>query len=214
MKTLLAATAATLVATGALASGPVAPPPYVPPVVMPQAYDWSGAYAGVGLTYGRMNFDTNGAIPMYPDASGAGLSGIAGYNWQSGNFVYGAEVALDLSNRSGTNDCGVPGETCTSRVRHQASVRGRFGMAMDRSLLFMTVGYATDARSVTSTLAGNDGARYSGPMLGLGFEQAVGSGQWTVRGDLEHYFYGSETLNGVQTDGDSNMVRFSLVRRF
>jgi hypothetical protein len=214
MKILLAATAAGLVATSALASGPVPPQPYVPPVVVaPAAYDWSGGYAGLGLTYGRMSFDTNGVVPAYPDATGAGLSGIAGYNWQNGNLVYGAEVALDFSNRSGSNDCGAVPNTCVSEVRHQASVRGRVGMAMDRGLMFMTVGYGTDARSVRTTF-GNDGARFSGPMLGVGYEHAVGTGAWTMRGDLEHYFYGDEVLNGVTTAGDTSMLRLSVMRRF
>lgn len=215
MKTLLAtATAAAFAATMAQASGPVVAP-YQPPVMLPvqSNYDWSGAYAGLGLTYGRMNMDTNGVLPSYPDASGAGVSAIAGYNWQSGSMVYGAEVALDFSNRSGTNDCGVPGNTCDTSVENQASVRGRVGYAMDTSLMFMTVGYATDARSVTGTM-GNGSARFNGPMLGFGYEQAVGGGDWTMRGDIEHYFYGSETLNGVSTDGTSNMLRLSLIRRF
>lgn len=215
MKTLLATVAAaTFAATIAQASGPVVTP-YQPPVMVPvqTAFDWSGAYAALGLTYGRMNMDTNGVLPSYPAATGIGVGGIGGYNWQRGNMVYGAEIALDYSRRSGTNDCGIGGQTCNSYVGGQASIRGRFGYAMDTSLMFMTVGYATDGRSVITTL-GNDTARFTGPMLGFGYEQAVGGGPWSVRGDLEHYFYGSEMLNGVSTNGASNMLRMSLVRHF
>lgn len=217
MKILFATVTAALALAGgvAQASGPVAPvqqPPMVLPAT-PPAYDWSGAYAGLGLTYGRMGMDTNGALPSYPDASGAGLSAIAGYNWQNGNVVYGAEAALDFSNRSGSNDCGMGGQTCDSHVRNQASIRGRLGYAMDRSLMFMTLGYASDARSVNTTL-GNDTARFTGPVLGVGYEQAMGGGDWRVRGDFEHYFYGNETLNGVSTNGAGNLFRLSLIRRF
>ncbi|MCA2011368.1 outer membrane protein [Pararhodobacter sp. CCB-MM2] len=217
MKTLLAtAAAATVLGTAAFASGPVAPAPYVAPVtVAPVAtYDWTGAYAGAGVTYGRMGMDTNGGALDYPDATGWGGSVIAGYNWQQGNMVYGGEVALDFSNRDGSNDCGIAGQSCDSFADHQASIRGRVGYAMDRSLMFMTVGYGSDSRSVRTSVAGGDGARFTGPMLGVGYEQAVGNGDWTMRGDLEHYFYGDEDLNGVTTDGDSSLVRFSLIRRF
>ncbi|WP_334192707.1 outer membrane protein [Pararhodobacter sp.] len=215
MKTILAAAALGFAATSALASGPVAPPPYVPPVTVPtaSAYDWSGAYAGLGVTYGRMQFDTNGAIPSYPDADGWGLSGIAGYNWQSGNLVFGGEVVADFSNREGMNDCGAPGNNCTSAVENQASIRGRVGYAMDRSLMFMTVGYGRDERGAAGTLGGGS-AVYSGPMLGVGYEQALGSGAWTMRGDLEHYFYGDEQINGIATNGDTSILRLSVIRRF
>lgn len=216
MKTLITTAAAGIVlGTAALASGPVAPQPYVAPVtVAPVAtYDWSGAYAGAGLTYGRMGMDTNGATPSYPDATGFGGSVIAGYNWQNGSMVYGGEVALDFSSRDGSNDCGVGGgATCDSFANHQASIRGRVGYAMDQSLMFMTVGYGSDSRSVNGSFGG-DGARFTGPMIGVGYERMVNN-DWSVRGDLEHYFYGDEDLNGVATDGDSSMVRFSLIRRF
>ncbi len=221
MKTLIAtaaaATAATsILATTALASGPVAPQPYVPPVVAAPvaSYDWTGAYVGGGLTYGRMGMDTNGALPSYPDATGLGLSAIGGYNWQSGNMVYGAEVALDFSERDGTGDCGIAGNTCESFANHQASIRGRVGYAMGSSLMFATLGYATDSRSVTTTGFGSDGARDNGAVVGVGYEQAIAGGDWTVRGDLEYYFYGDETLNGVTTNGDSSLVRLSVMRRF
>ena len=219
MKTFVIAALTSVIGTAALASGPVAPV-YEPPVtIAPVAsYDWSGAYAGVGVTSGRGSMTTGTAVPDFPDVQGAGLSGIAGYNWQNGNLVYGAEVALDLSNRDGSNDCGVGGTiTCTSFADHQASVRGRLGYAMDRSMVFMTAGYATDSRSVVAYNGGvpfaGDGARFSGAMLGLGYEHAL-SNDWTVRGDYEHYFYGSETIGASTVDGDLDLVRFSLVRRF
>ena len=155
MKTLLATAAAasvtaSLLASAALASGPVAPAYVAPVTVAPVAnYNWTGAYAGFGLTYGRAGMDTNGVIPSYPDASGWGGSVIAGYNWQDGNVVYGGEVALDFSNRDGNNDCGVPGNSCDTFVDHQAAVRGRLGYAMDRSLMFMTLKMAGKEKAIT-----------------------------------------------------------------
>jgi len=216
MKLLLATTAAaTLAATAALASGPVAPAPYVPPVTvpMPSAHDWTGAYVGFGVTYGRFRMDEAGALPDFPDTDGFGASLLAGYNWQSGNLVYGGEVALDFSRRDGENSCGAVGGTCISESNHQASIRGRLGYAMDRSMVFMTAGYATDSRKIDEVGVQGDGARFTGPMLGIGFEHAMNA-SWNLRGDLEHYFYGDEVIGGNTTSGEGSLVRLSLVRRF
>ena len=124
MKTLIAAaTAATLGATAALASGPIAEPIYEPPALlpMPSAYNWTGGYAGVGLTYGRAAMSEGGALPDFPATSGAGIGLLAGYNWQNGNLVYGGEVALDFARRDGANaaialDDGPPINFCKPAV--------------------------------------------------------------------------------------------------
>ncbi|MFN4101928.1 MAG: hypothetical protein ACK4GT_19365, partial [Pararhodobacter sp.] len=108
MRFLLATTAAaTVAATAAFASGPVAPAPYVAPVTvaMPSAYNWAGGYVGFGVTYGRaIMSEQDGFADVFPDGDGFGASILAGYNWQNGNLVYGGEVALDFSNRSGEQD--------------------------------------------------------------------------------------------------------------
>lgn len=215
MKTLIAAaTAATLGATAALASGPIAEPIYEPPALlpMPSAYNWTGGYAGVGLTYGRAAMSEGGALPDFPATSGAGIGLLAGYNWQNGNLVYGGEVALDFARRDGANDCGTGG-VCESVQNSHYSIRGRVGYAMDRSLAFMTVGYASDRRTVEEVGVGSSSARFSGPMLGVGFEQAVGNA-WTARADYEYYFFGDEVLAGNPTDGNMGLFRLSMVRRF
>ncbi len=219
MKLLTAAVIAVTFATTALASGPQIP--YEPPVTPLPAiasYNWAGAYAGLGVTYARGGMSDAFSPPDNPDTRGAGLSLIAGYNWQNGNIVYGGEVALDFSRRNGMNDCGVGGGfTCASYQNNHASIRGRVGVAMDRSLLFVTAGYATDLRRIQHSFAGipffNAGARFDGPMIGIGFERAVAN-DWTVRGDLEHYFLGTEVFGPYTIDGDITLVRVSLIRRF
>lgn len=216
MKILVAAAFAGSIASTALASGPVVP--YEPPVMPPMrtAYNWAGAYVAFGVTYGVGGMDSGG-IPDIPSASGAGASLIGGYNWQNGNTVYGAEVALDFASRQGSNDCGIGGvNTCTTRMINHASIRGRLGYAMDNTLVFATLGYSTDERHVFRLNPGlvfSDTQRHNGPMIGIGMEHAM-SDTWTVRGDLEHYFMGSRTYAGMPIRADINLVRFSFVRRF
>ena len=219
MKKLALAVALTLTGTAVLASGPSIP--YDPPVTPPApiaAYDWSGAYIGLGVTYAQGGMqNTAGGVPVLPSANGVGVGVIGGYNWQRGNTVFGGEVALDFANPEGSNDCGAGApNVCTTRMMNHASIRGRVGYAMDRTLVFATLGYATDRRSLTHTGAAplfSVSHRHNGPMIGIGIEHAMSSA-WSVRGDLEHYFMGTQTYAVVPARADINLVRISVVRHF
>lgn len=218
MKTFAIAALTAGFATTALASGPVAPIPYVPPVIAPITYDWSGAYVGVGLAYTSARSSSSFAGVSLPTATGASLGVLAGYNWQRGNTVMGVEAALNFSDISGSNTCGLGLPLgCTVRINNFAALRARLGVAMDRTLLFVTAGYATDERAYTfSPPVITDNVRFNGPVIGVGVEHAL-SNSWTVRGDLEHYFFGSEptTIPLIGTvSASTSLLRFSIVRRF
>jgi hypothetical protein len=85
-----------------------------------------------GLPTGfNQNYNTDGVV--------GGIH--AGYNWQSGQFVFGLEGDLEgadikggyrLANTNGTD----------YRLRDQASIRGRLGVAFNNSLLYVTGGVA------------------------------------------------------------------------
>lgn len=217
---LSAAVSAACFTTTALASGPIAPPPAPPPVIVSSAYDWSGPYVGLGLTYGRGGMDDAVSPPDNPDSAGFGVGVLGGYNWQRGNLVFGAEVALDFAGRSGDNDCGIGGGfTCQTLENNNASIRGRVGVAQDRTLFFVEAGYATDQRTIQHSLLGvpffSATARFNGPMIGVGFERAMGrNGDWRLRGDLEHYMFGTQTFGPYTIDGDLTLARLSWIRRF
>lgn len=204
----------------ALASGPtevvVEPPVYVP---APQAYDWTGAYAGVGLTYGSGTHRIGGGAPITaPNSTGPGLGVVMGYNWQNGNMVFGGEVAGVFSRMNGRNNCGIGGGfRCDSRINNFGAIRARLGVAMDNTLLFATAGYATDVQRHTVSFGGvvllDQARRYSGPTVGVGIEHGF-SNEWTVRGDLEHYRYGTRNFFGFPVTARTNLARLSIVRRF
>lgn len=208
----------TMAVAGSLAPAPVEPPVYAPaPRVM--AYDWTGAYMGVGITYGRGNHTAEGGAPFTaPNSSGPGLGVVAGYNWQNGNMVFGGEVAGVFSRMNGTNDCGLGGGLeCEARLNNFAAVRARLGVAMDNTLVFVTAGYATDVQRHTISLGGIEVAsqarRYNGPVIGVGVEHGF-SREWTVRGDFEHYRFGTENFFGFPVRSTTNLARVSIVRRF
>lgn len=217
-----------LSATAAFASGPsvvvVEPPVYMP--APSHAYNWTGGYAGVGLTYGSGTHSIPAAFGVTaPNSTGPGLGVVMGYNWQNGNMVFGAEVAGVFSRMGGTNNCGIgPGIRCQSRINNFGAIRARVGVAMDNTLLFVTAGYATDTQRHTITVPGpiviaDEARRYNGPTVGVGIEHGF-SNDWTVRGDLEHYRWGTRTFfqgiipGGVPVTARTNLARVSIVRRF
>jgi len=222
-KFTLAAGAFALSTTAALA-GSMAPVPVEPQVYAPapqvMAYNWTGGYAGAGLSYGRGNHTNVEAVPGFTpsNSTGAGLGAFVGYNWQNGNAVFGAEVLGVFSRMSGTNDCGIGGGLeCESRINNFGAIRARLGFAVDNTLLFMTAGYALDAQRHTVTLGGIEVAdqarRYTGPVIGIGVEHGF-SPEWTVRGDLEHYRLGTQDFFGESVRSTTNLARISIVRRF
>ncbi|MCL4674669.1 MAG: outer membrane beta-barrel protein [Pararhodobacter sp.] len=203
--------------TAALASGPTI---YVdPPVVPPPSYsyDWNGGYIGIGLAYTSAESSINLPAVSVPGATGPSLGVLVGYNWQRSNTVMGVEAALNFSNLSGNNTCGLGAPFgCTMQVNNFAALRARLGYAMDRTLLFVTAGYATDLRNYSVTngiVTASTNIRFNGPVVGVGIEHAL-SNSWTVRGDLEHYFLGSQPMGGATVSASTSLVRFSIVRRF
>src|SRR5690606_12558926 len=67
------------------------PPAPAAPLETPPVNTWSGPYAGVNLGYGFGGSATGAAGGTITGASGWMFGGFAGYNWQSGSFVYGLE---------------------------------------------------------------------------------------------------------------------------
>lgn len=146
----------------ALASGPV-DPPYVPPVTIPQPdpqYDWSGFYGGLSFSGVTSRASSGGVSFNMPRQTGAGA--FAGYNWQSGNMVFGGELTY-------TNFNGPYVPTLTNRQRDALELRARAGYAMDRVLAYGFVGAARS--SVFGAGAWNPQNGYS---FGLGVQAAVG----------------------------------------
>ena len=79
---------------------PVAP---APPIQLP--YNWGGLYLGghVGYLWGRTRVEEDGLVTE-PNASTSGVIGgvMAGYNWQTGPWVFGVEGDFGWTNAHGT----------------------------------------------------------------------------------------------------------------
>jgi outer membrane immunogenic protein len=213
--------------TSALAADlrlPVKAPPM--PVVAP--YSWTGFYIGAnaGYSWGRDPIDAvatarirefrafqtpaetltldTGVVP-FPLASGTAnvqgalAGGQAGYNWQSGSFVYGFETDLQWTGQKGGIGfcfpavCG-PGAfqaTIDHKIDWFGTFRARAGALIDpRVLIYATGGLAYG--QVTTTASGgvvgqpfatlsSKGTR-AGWTIGGGVEGAL-SNNWTVKAE-------------------------------
>lgn len=225
MKSALAALALlAATSTAALAGGTVVPvePPVIPPAVEP-AFNWTGAYAGLGIGHVRGEHTYPVTPTLFPDSRGWALSGLVGYNWQgSGPLVVGGELMLSGGRVSATAPCTNPAFDCTSRIGSMAAARLRVGVAADRTLFFVTAGVARANIRISSLELATDTLRTSshsvnGTTLGIGIEHAMLNG-WNVRGDLEAYRFGDidVTLLGTFPDvsNRATAARLTLVRRF
>jgi outer membrane immunogenic protein len=172
---------ATIIATAlavspAFAGGPVEPiaePVITPaPVIEPVSTggEWGGAYVGAQLGYadvssGGAGLDGNGAI--------GGVH--AGYRYDFGTAVIGAELDYDMAN--------VDLDAADSSLDSVARLKLMAGYDLGRTLIYGTAGGAY----ADATVGGVD-ASDRGYFLGIGADYAL-SDRWTVGGEvLEHRF--------------------------
>ncbi|WP_209424312.1 outer membrane beta-barrel protein [Pararhodobacter sp. SW119] len=185
---------------------------------MQPGYDWTGAYAGLGVSQGRADYRYTPAPEFWPNGSGAGFGGLIGYSWQQADRVYGVEAHFSAHRIRGSSATGMG--LVETDMRTLASIRGRAGIARNRTLFFATAGPAiTNVRHTAVDAGLRDSQTVAGVMIGLGVEHALLSG-WHLRGELEHYNFGNgdfDTGNpGAFPDVRirANVIRLSAVFRF
>ena len=154
--------------------------------------------------------------------------GQLGYNWQTGNFVYGGETDLSWVGRSksygfsaalpGTPPAYVNAGWAKNSVDWLATARLRAGYAVDRLLLFGTVGLAFGGAQASSGSVGTDnttvdtfaGSYSSGRVgwaAGGGAEYAF-TDHWIGRADALYYDLGS--VNYAVAAQDANTLAEGL----
>jgi outer membrane immunogenic protein len=151
------------------------------PVPVIAGYSWSGFYIGghVGGGWGDKCFAELGVgSDGCHEADGWLGGGQVGYNWQTGNIVFGVEFSGSLADISGshTSLLAAP-DQYNSEVSSVFLLTGRVGYAFDRLLLYATGGGAWVRHKFEYTTPGfaTDSAKQT-------------RGGWTIGGGLEYAF--------------------------
>jgi outer membrane immunogenic protein len=206
-----------LAATPAFAADvPVKAPVTKAPVAVAM-FNWSGFYVGanIGGAWGKNSLDESSGIwwvtrsELDPSSVIGGLQ--AGQNWQVSNLVYGVEADISLLSAKGrTNFPGVASHE--SELTALGTVRGRVGIASDRTLFFITGGGAygrvkneaiDPASFAGATSASRDSSAW-GWVAGGGIEHAFAN-NWSARVEFLHTRFAGDT---VAVPGTAYVFRF------
>jgi opacity protein-like surface antigen len=231
--------ASALVAIGSLAAMPAsaADLPAKAPVLRatPAAVNWTGFYVGAnaGYAWGKTDvrasatpafgpefqdyFNSNGTFGLRPKGFVGGAQ--AGFNYQTGVWVYGLEADVQSFNATASRDTGIiaapVGQTGGFQDKFDTSwlvtIRPRLGVTIDRALIYATGGMAiaelklSQQSSICSSglcLAHLDGAASStkvGWVVGGGVEHAL-TGNWSVKAEYLYVDFGTMGLRRFFVD--------------
>jgi outer membrane immunogenic protein len=201
MKQFLCATAfVALAVTGAAAADmPLKAPPQAP---APAAFDWSGFYIGGQVGYAVVNVDStafNGAGVLqditHSDRKGFYGGGQIGFNFMvAPHWVAGVEADIAAANLRGSlTPCTATGCAHSEiKIDEIGSLRGRFGYAFDRALLYATGGvlfdHSSTNRTVVCVVAGGGtcpGGPSPSPLTGMTATASGSQAGWTAGGGVE-----------------------------
>jgi outer membrane immunogenic protein len=189
---------------------------------------WVGPYVGIngGYAWGGNSNLTPPAVtppPVITLQGGAGDpsfsakgwfgGGQAGYNWQTGQIVYGVEADIQGADITGSVTAG--GATATNNLNWFGTARGRIGYAAGAALVYGTGGFAVGGvhDTLTSGTTVAHDATATGYAVGGGLEYAF-SPRWSGKAEYQYINLGKDDLtnNGATAsfDHDYNTVRLGL----
>ncbi len=191
------------------------------------AYDWSGFYAGahIGVADGHIRA-TDVQQPsggFFTDLVPAGTEGFsfhdtniaggvhAGYQFQSGQFVFGGEATWTATgiDKTITSPYFPDSDTETGKLKHYATVVGRVGYAFDRFLVYAKGGYAGGevgfrARDNNALVTYEQNDWHNGYAVGAGIDYAL-TDKLVLGVDYTHIDLGSKTGTGPNVFDDGSL---------
>lgn len=158
---------------------------------------WTGLYLGAHGGYGWGKTNANHADLGNVDTSG-GLGGLhLGYNWQSGQAVFGVEGDLSASGVDGKRTFALAGVDADLHTTWTSSVRGRLGYSFSNVMLYGTAGFAFAGHDLTVSDPGASlrvSDTHLGYVVGAGLEMKLAP-MMSVRGEVLHYGFGEKTYD-------------------
>ncbi len=203
-KTTRAITLAAMTAASGVAVAADFPPGPTPYYSQPASYyNWSGFNVGVNAGY-QWGHVTNSNV----DPSGVFGGGQIGYNWQSGQFVFGGETDIQAS---AADDTFAPWKFSNPWF---GTVRGRAGFALNNILFYGTLGMAYGELS-GQFLGLEENKTLVGWTGGAGMEVGL-TQRWSVKAEYLYMDLGDRayTITGVNNGLQSNMLRLGINYHF
>lgn len=189
--------------TGAAAADLSAAPLYKAPPPAPVAvFDWTGFYIGanVGYGFGRATVSVDG-VSGSEDLNGVLGGGQIGYNWQTGNWVFGLEVDGQGTDQKASFAGTVAGVTVTENdsIPWFVTARGRIGYAIAPMwMIYATGGGAWMDFKSTIGITGLGSATWEtshgGWAAGAGIEGAI-TQNWSWKVEYLHLDTGTFSTN-------------------
>jgi len=159
-------------------------------------YRWAGPYLGANLGWAWGSVENN---PTKPSGFAGGVQ--AGYNWQTGPWVFGVEGDIQAT---GAEDTFAPWKFSNPWF---GTVRGRVGYALSNILFYGTGGLAFGELRAT-TFGLSESHTNAGWTAGVGAEMGFAP-NWSAK--VEYLYVDLANSNFVIT-GASNGYRFGLIR--
>jgi len=164
-------------------------------------YLWTGVYAGAhaGYGWGTTNFtDTIGLTSGNFDSDGFLGGGTLGYNFQSGQIVWGIETDFSFSDVTASTGAGACGSgVCRTSMDWLWTLRGRVGLDINGWMPYITGGLAVaDADAAVTGLASN-GDTLTGWTIGGGLEVKLDR-NWSVKAEYLFVDLGHITVPDAQ----------------
>lgn len=181
------------------------------PDVGPPRYLWTGLYTGLQAGYGSADAYLFDGVGVYgsPEVDGFIGGGTLGYNFQSGQIVWGLETDFSFADIQGRGSCAPISPSCSANVDWLWTLRGRVGIDMNGWMPYITGGYAlADVSARDGVGSGSD--TVSGWTIGGGLEVKLDRA-WSIKGE---YLYVDldESINLSGGPGRASIEDLHIVR--
>ena len=224
-----------IISIGGLIGGPAFAadmPIKAPPAVVPVA-TWTGFFVGgkIGGGFGDKWWNCTaatdcdgGSDQSIGTTSMDGFLGglLVGYNWQTGLWVFGVEGQWDWTDMHGQFPSGIDrGETGKSNIHWIATLAGRIGFTIDRTLVYAGGGVAWMRETDTDF---GFGESFTGSSTSVGATFLTGveymiDPHWSARIQYNFYDFGSKdvalpTFPTISTEARLHSITAGVNYRF